>query len=530
MDVPGAWLKYIVESLERAVLVIDRDRVIRFANARAADFANRKNAEELIGRRYDAILAESIILNENGAPASPEEFPSVRVFTEGAPVSNVLFEQIHDHSHIWMSVSAIPLKDASGAVTHAVVRFEDVSQRKKYEDRLRFLIESNRVLSLTTDFETRLAQKAQLMVPMLADWCTVNTVRDDALTRIAIVHRDASKVPLVAALAERSVEVGTGVMEMLKDGRASLYEYVRPEQYRDPVMRTLVGELKACSSMIVPIHSRERVVGVLSLAYAESGRHYTQEDLVFVQEFCFHLGVLIDNAQLYEDIQRRDTAKDAFLAALSHELRNPLAPIKSALELLQLQGVPKDMQPTIAVIEHQFDHLTKLLNDLLDVSRYSRGTIHIERVPTDLREVALRSSAVIRPFLERKQIGLELQLPEEPLELMADPTRIEQALLNILNNAEKFTPAGGKVILVLEKNGDSAHLTIKDTGAGMTREELASLFDLHPNGYKGAGLGLGLILVKEIANLHGGTIAAHSEGPGQGSTFIITLPKTVPES
>jgi signal transduction histidine kinase len=445
-----------------------------------------------------------------------------------------VFEQVFNGKHVWLSVTAIPIVEPDGTVEHLVVRFVDISERKHQHDKLQFLVESNKILSITTDFVERLREKARLTVPNLADWCTVTIANPDGtLSRVAIVHRDPSKVLLVEELANRSAKemrASDSVLNVVQTGVAQFHPFVTTEMLeRNGISRerlALAQQLQVCSSMTVPIMSRGKALGALSLAYAESGRHYTPEDLDFVQRFCHHIGVLVDNARLYQEIKKRDNAKDSFLATLSHELRNPLAPIKSALELFRMQYSDPAFLETVSVIEHQFDHLTKLLNDLLDVTRYSRGKIDIALSRIDLCDAVRHTVNIISPFLKQKEITLNVSVPQEAMWVQGDQTRIEQAIMNILHNAEKFTPSRGIMWVHVRTKGSQVLVSVRDTGAGIEPHVLANIFELGAtkSNHTTTGLGIGLVLVKEIMTLHEGTVEAHSKGLGQGSEFTLSFP------
>jgi signal transduction histidine kinase len=428
----------------------------------------------------------------------------------------------------------VPLIGESGEIEHAIVYFRDISAQKLERDKLNFLVESAKSLSLTTDFNERLTQKARLMVPLLADWCTVNVVEEGGtIARIAIVHRDEQKTPLVeelAVLSSQDAEATRSVRSVIETGEPWFVPYVSFETLAKGGSlgrRAQLGqELKVCSSMTLPIRSGGQVVGALSVAFAESGRHFTEEDLEFMTEYCNHMGLIIHIARLFEEISKRDKAKDVFLATLSHELRNPLAPIKSALELLKIQAQSDEYAEEIRVIEHQFNHLTKLLNDLLDVSRYSRGMITLEHSLVPVRGLIERIVQAHEPYIESKELKLEVVVPDEELQVWGDATRLEQSITNILHNAVKFTPEGGSIFLSVHRDEDNAVIIVRDSGMGMDRGELLNLFEGRSDRprKRQAGLGIGLVLVREIVKLHGGHVEAQSAGPGQGSEFVISFP------
>ena len=222
------------------------------------------------------------------------------------------------------------------------------------------------------------------------------------------------------------------------------------------------------------------------------------------------------------------TLQDRFIATLAHELRNPLAPILNALELLR-SPEPGD---AVEVIERQIRHMARLLDDLLDVSRVTMGKIVLRRIPLDLRDAVRAAARLARPGFERRGLDLVLELPPEPLLVDADPVRIEQIVGNLLNNASKYTdPAGGgkRVVLSLGRDGAVAALRVRDQGIGIPADMLDHIFEpfvqleATARGIPG-GLGLGLSLVRELVAMHGGTVSVCSAGPGQGAEFLVRLP------
>ncbi len=229
-------------------------------------------------------------------------------------------------------------------------------------------------------------------------------------------------------------------------------------------------------------------------------------------------------------LQREHQRKDEFLAMLSHELRNPLAPISSAAQLLRVlfAGDPKIRQ-TSDVISRQVSHMTHLIDDLMDVSRVTRGLVTINRTDLELGAVLREAVEQITPVIEARHHRLLLDLAPHPVEVCGDRPRLIQVFANLLNNAAKYTPDGGELRLSLQQHGDTAVVEVRDNGIGIGPELLPEVFDLFTQGQRTpdraqGGLGLGLTLVKKLVELHGGTVEAHSEGQGRGSRFIVRLP------
>ncbi|HYH47761.1 MAG TPA: ATP-binding protein, partial [Thermoanaerobaculia bacterium] len=242
------------------------------------------------------------------------------------------------------------------------------------------------------------------------------------------------------------------------------------------------------------------------------------------------------DAQLRQRVQElaaEDRRKDEFLAMLAHELRNPLGAISNAGHVLgqldQAPGADPRMRDLVGVIGRQIRHLSRLVDDLLDVSRFTRGRIELRRRKEELGPIVQGAVETTRPVLEQKGHRLTVSLPAEPVYLEADATRIEQVLANLLHNAAKFTDPGGKIDLSVEAEGPQVVLRVRDDGQGIEPELLPRIFDLFVQEDRSlarshGGLGIGLTLVRSLVERHGGTVEAHSEGPGRGSELVVRLP------
>lgn len=241
-----------------------------------------------------------------------------------------------------------------------------------------------------------------------------------------------------------------------------------------------------------------------------------------------------DQKRLEEALREQDRRKDEFLATLAHELRNPLAPIRTGLQVLKLARSEEAAEKARAMIDRQIDHMVRLVDDLLDVSRLSRGKVDLKRERVDARAVLDAAIEVSRPLVDAGRHSLSVSLPDEPLLLDADPTRMAQVVSNLLNNAAKYTRAGGHIELSAERAGDQAVIRVRDDGAGIPADMLSHVFDLFTQVGRSidraqGGLGIGLSLVKKLVEMHGGTVTAESPGLGRGSTFTVHVPLAAAE-
>jgi signal transduction histidine kinase len=244
-------------------------------------------------------------------------------------------------------------------------------------------------------------------------------------------------------------------------------------------------------------------------------------------------GEVAERTRAEQALKEADRHKDEFLAMLAHELRNPLAPIRNAVHLMKLKSF-EDPQLLLSrdIIERQMLHLSRLVDDLLDVSRITRGKINLARERVELRELIERAVETVTPVIEARGHTLKVEIPDRPLAMYADPMRLTQALGNVLGNAAKYTDNGGHITVSARRRQRDIEISVRDTGIGIVPEVLPCIFDLFTqldqrSGRPQGGLGIGLALVRQLVEMHGGTVTASSEGPGLGSEFVIRLPVSI---
>ncbi len=431
-----------------------------------------------------------------------------------------------------------PLRDESGRIRYWFGTNTNISDQKRAEDRSRFLADASVALATIGDYETTLRRVAQLAVPFFADWCAVDMAEPDgSLRRLAIVHVNPSRVELARELACRyppRPDERRGPPHVLRTGKseiaAEITDAIVAAAARDEDHLRILRELGLRSYICVPLAVRDRALGVLSFVTSESGRHYGPADLALAEDIAHRAAIAIENARLYAELRQADRLKDEFLAMLAHELRNPLAPVRNALQIMrQPRATTVMLQQAQDMAERQVQHMARLLDDLLDVSRISRGKIELHKEVLDMTTAVNRSVEAVRLLFEERQHQLTVSLPPQSLRVEADPTRLEQVLTNLLNNAAKYTDAGGKVWLTVERDGSEVVLRVRDTGIGIAADMLPKIFDLFVQAERRldrsqGGIGIGLTLVQRLVELHGGSVTAHSAGPGQGSEFVVRLP------
>jgi signal transduction histidine kinase len=258
-------------------------------------------------------------------------------------------------------------------------------------------------------------------------------------------------------------------------------------------------------------------------------RELDDRDRAILDQLVQMASVAIENARLYQELRENDHSKDRFLAMLSHELRNPVAAISSAVTLGRDNDRRDDGTRLIDVIERQVHRLTQLIDDLMDVSRITQGKVRLRWGPVDVGAIAASAIEAARPLLEQRKHTLETAIPSHTFWVNGDSTRLEQIFTNLLNNAAKYTPSGGRIALTMARDGDEVVVRFRDSGVGIAPDLLPRIFDLFTQGDRSlarseGGLGIGLTLVKTLTELHGGSVCAASDGPDAGSEFMVRLP------
>jgi signal transduction histidine kinase len=379
--------------------------------------------------------------------------------------------------------------------------------------RSNFLARASHELGSSLDLEQGMRRLLDLVVPEMADGAAL--VVDAETDRPLLFHK--------------------------KDSIEAVSDYgALPEPLRAALQRVVREGLPHEGDVVCyPLRTGERTLGALALTSDRSS-----PDLVTFQELAGRAAIALDNARLYQSLEREivrsraaeeklqdaSRRKDEFLAMLSHELRNPLAPIRNAVEVIR-RLAPPDPKLTMArdVVDRQVTLLARLVEELLDVSRISQGKIALKKEPVELSRILSHSVETARPLIDARAQTLSVSVPPAPVWLSADFARLSQVVANLLNNAAKYTGEGGRIELTADAGEGEATISVRDNGTGIESALLPKVFDLFVQGDRAldrgqGGLGIGLTLVKRLVELHDGTVAVASEGPNRGSTFTVRLP------
>lgn len=408
---------------------------------------------------------------------------------------------------------------------------------------LNFLSEATAAMTRHLSTEATIGEINRVAVPFLADFCAIALIDEqnsvykcDAAWLSAAGRAVSSRMNIWEKLPS---DLSVAVQEVI-DRRASnlcLESVIIPAlaTNESPPVGDGLPDHELRFYAILPLSARGHTIGAMLLARKAATSSAGEGQLRLAEDFAGRASIAIDNARLYENVREHDRRKDHFLAMLGHELRNPLAPIRNAVEILRHEEqAPSEDGFTAAqareMIERQVTHMTRLIDDLLDVSRIANGKIRLRKERCDLTAIVLATVEDYRRVIEESGLEIVVESPANSLWAMGDPTRLSQILGNLIHNAHKFTDESGHILVSLraDRDGRSAIITVRDNGIGMDRETLRSIFDAFSQADRSldrsrGGLGLGLALVKGLVELHGGTVCVSSEGLGRGTEFRVQL-------
>ena len=426
---------------------------------------------------------------------------------------------------------------AAAAISAANLYEATAHDRQRSE----FLARSGELLGSSLEYEKTLAAVANLAVPYIADWCAIDLVRENGeVRRLAVAHIDPAKRDLAIRLEERypaDPKSRGSVHQVIRTGQPAMLSPIPRESVaaaaRDAEHARLLDELALTSYICVPLVAHSRTLGAMTFVAAESGRHYSVADLQFAQDLAGRMAMAVDNAQAYRQVADASRLKDDFLATLSHELRTPLNAVLGYAKMLGMNVLgPAKHAHAVAVIERNANSLKQIVEDVLDVSRIVSGKLRLQVQPVNLADVVRVAIATIMPAADAKAIRVQGVLDGEVRPISGDPDRLQQVIWNLLSNAVKFTPRGGRVQVRLQRVDSHVEIVVSDTGRGIPREFLPHLFERFRQADSSfarehGGLGLGLAIVRELVELHGGSVRAASDGSDTGATFTVQLPTLI---
>jgi CheY-like chemotaxis protein len=395
--------------------------------------------------------------------------------------------------------------------------------------RLAFLAEATGKLAASLDVAAAARELARLVVPAIADASVLALQEEGKSDRVEVARCDADSPDGIEAVSIAAVPAG-----WLSDAMTRCAQSGEPELVAAPAGLLRDGGDETLAQIVeaycVPLNARGRTLGVLALGLQAASRRFDHDTLATATDLASRAAISLDNALLYRKIHEEDRRKNEFLAMLAHELRNPLAPISNAVHLLTVQEHdPSRLRWARDIIGRQLKQLVRLVDDLLDVSRITRGKIELKLDSIDAAAVVAAAVETSRPNVDALEHVLTILLPPETVRMRGDFARVSQVLANLINNAAKYTPRGGRISVSAEREGKELVFRVRDSGMGIPTEFLTTIFEPFTQvdrtlDRSQGGLGIGLTLVRSLVQMQGGTVSAHSAGRDQGSEFVVRFP------
>ena len=520
----------LLDSVEEAVIATDPHGTITYWN-RFAQTLYGWSATEVIGKNVTNIVVPP--------RARSRANMVLRMLAQGESWSGEWRVQRRDGSIFPAILTNAPVYYQHGELVGFVGITRDISERKRVEEANRFLAMASVILSSSLEETEILNQLTALTVPRLGEYCALDMLQDDgSVRRVAMAHADAEKL-LLAREIERRYGIHSsekeGPARVLREGRSLLYRDLPPIAMeriaQDADHLAMLKTLALRSIISVPLIARGRTLGTVSLGNSDARQRFDDDDLHLFEDLALRAGLAIDNARLYKETQSAVQLRDEFLSVAAHELRTPVTSVLAYSQMLNMHAAHTPSldgrtQRAIQTIESQTERLSRLISSLLDVSRLSNGHFHIDAQRLDIRDLLGRIAYETAPTLAMHQVRLEA--PPDPVWINGDPQRLEQMLQNLVQNAVKYSPLGGDILLRLTTSDGMVSIDVKDHGVGIPQAALPYIFHRFFRAANSAyadtaGMGIGLYVVHEIVTRHGGTITVVSE-EGRGTMFTVSMP------
>jgi signal transduction histidine kinase/PAS domain-containing protein len=562
----------VLAAIADPFVVHDRQWRFRYVNEAAAVIFDRagRGGPSLIGKVLWDLYPDIVGTNF--------ERQMRRAATTREPV---VFEEYYARGGNWSEIRCYPLPDGGVATL-----WKDTTERKRAEETIHYLTRASEILSSSLDYERTVQSVAELIVPTLADWCAVDLADGpDRVKRIAVAHVDPKKVAWAQELNDRyppNLSEPMGLGNVLRTGKPELYTDITDEMLvaaaRDEEHLRITRELSIRGVIYAPLLTQGKIIGVMTLVAAESGRRYTSADLTLASELARRAGTAITKARLYQDAvrareevevareelevineelqeanaglaektelaeQQRRAAEDAnrakgqFLAQMSHELRTPLNAIGGYAQLLQMElhgPITAAQNEALERIQRSQRHLLSLINDVLNFAKLEAGHVGYEIRAVSVNEPVCGLEPLIAPQLRAKSLSYECVPLEHDAAVWADGDKLQQIMLNLLSNAIKFTPSGGSIRVSIAVGDETVSIRVADTGIGIPADRFEAIFEpfvqlgrpAHGGIATGQdGTGLGLAISRDLARAMGGDLTVDST-LGKGSTFELRLPR-----
>lgn len=548
----------LVADLERTVA--DRDRyVFQLAGERARleetlnqlptgiliaeaptaqlSFVN-KRSQEILGHELDPSKSVSeyngwkLFHHGDRTPYKFEETPRYRA-VQGEHLVDEFVVSRQDGSWPTVRAHAAPVRDSQGRILSAVVSIEDVSEQKRYEERLRFLSEASRQLAESVDYEATLEKIAHLAVPGLAEWITVDLRRDGDISSVVVAHSDPAKVEFAKGFRRPfspKHDPNDVVATVLREGLPQLLPVVSDEllvaSAKNEEHLARMRELGVRSAMVVPLTVRGQAMGAISFISVGSGRRYDRGDLEMAMGLADRAAMAIEHARLFREAEKAIRLREEVLAVVSHDLRNPLSSINmSAAMLFKKTATDPRTRKQVETIMRATSRMDHLIGDLLDMASIQAGRLAVQPDAQEIGPIIAEAVEIAEPLAVANGQTLTSEVSVDGARCSVDRERVLQLFSNLLGNAKKFCPKGGTITVRAKVKGNEVECSVSDTGPGIRPRDLPNIFDPYWSAMQEAkqGIGLGLYISKGIVEAHGGRIWIDSP-PGTGATFYFALP------
>jgi len=465
----------------------------------------------------------------NRSPQVVEEVRDcVRLAARGEIVTRELPYFLADGEERYADMVMAPVLGANGTVLFIAATGNDITERRQVEERLRLLDAIGEATRVALDPKAIMEDATRLLGQHLG--VTRVAYADlEADNDCFTIRHDWTAPGAVSTVGVYSLDLfGSRARADMREGRTLLIRDVDRE-LADSDGAAMFNRIGVKAIICCPLVKEGRLVAMMAV-HEERPRHWTAGEVALVEAVVERCWAHIERVRGAEALRDADRRKSEFLAMLAHELRNPLAPIRNGLEIMRMKAAsPAVLDNVRAMMERQVGHMVHLINDLLDIARVSSGKLVLQMQPADLRDIVATAVETSRPLVDAAGHALAVDLPSRPVPVQVDPVRISQVLSNLLSNAAKYTPQGGRIALGVQVEGEEVRVTVADNGVGIAADMLGEVFEMFTQVARSiersnGGLGIGLSLVRRLVELHGGSVSARSAGVGLGSTFVVRLP------
>jgi len=511
-----------------AIISVDHEHHIVHFNRGAEEIFGYKTGDA-IGRHLNVLIPARF---RSGHDAHMEAFARSPTTARRMGERREIFGLRADGSEFPAEASISKLVLPDGILFTVVLR--DITDRKRAEEDERFLVAASTELAQSLDFDAATQIVADLPISRLADACLVDIVMPgDTLRRVISTRQRPELTPALRALAERPLtwDSPSPIIDSIRRKRRELVATIDDdwlEANEDPAMIPHWRALGARALLTLPLVAGDEAFGALTLISVNPERVFSTDARALADKFAATAATTLENARLYGVAQRATRARDEVLGIVSHDLRNPISAIAMCARVLQ-ENPPNDAserRQLLGTIRESTEWVNRLIQDLLDVANIERGQLSLELQPRDPAQIALQARHMFEVEATHHGITLDVDVPTNLPMVVADSARIVQVLGNLLRNAIKFTPNGGRIVVAVGRGETGVVFSVRDSGAGIAIANQARVFDRYwesSDGSRVRGTGLGLSIAKGIVAAHGGSIWVQS-APGQGSTFSFSVP------